>query len=89
VTTTDQAYNTLNDNNILPKCLHKDKYNECVVNAELSAHNLARLARKDTPLLAHDSKASIKIQEMLNDKVAKYTDDATMKDLVALAGTDF
>jgi hypothetical protein len=55
-----------NGDNILKKCL-KDGYNECIVKAELAAHNDARLARKDTPALVHDAAASKKIQEMLND----------------------
>jgi hypothetical protein len=41
--------------------MSKDGYNECVVNAELAAHNNDRLKRKETPTLTHDSKASIKI----------------------------
>jgi hypothetical protein len=45
---------------VLKKCL-KDGYDECVVNAELAAHNDARLVRKDTPLLTHHKEASVKI----------------------------
>jgi hypothetical protein len=53
------------------------------VKAELAAHNDARLARKDTPVLTHDVKASAKIQEMLNDKAKKYS-EATADKFVQL-----
>jgi len=60
---------TPNKTNILKKCLSsKGGFNECTVNAELSEHNLHRLSRAKTPVLIHDEKASIKIQELLNDK---------------------
>jgi hypothetical protein len=81
---------TKNKANVLKKCM-KDGYNECIVNAEFAKHNDARLARKDTPALTHDKKASVKIQAMLNDKTKKYAEDsaANFKDLAALAGDDF
>jgi hypothetical protein len=72
----------------LKKCL-KDKYNECVVNAELAAHNDARLARKDTPAMTHDAAASVKIQEMLNDEKANYAATSPLPNLAAKAGDTF
>ena len=81
----DSAQNKLY---ITKKCL-KTGYNECVVNAELSAHNEARLARKGAAALTLDAKASAKIQAMLNDKTKGYAKKATMPDLQTLAGAPF
>jgi len=78
--TSDVKDATENEKHILKKCL-KDGYNECVVKAELAAHNDARLARKDAPALAHDSAASVKIQAMLNDKTANYASQASFPSL--------
>jgi hypothetical protein len=76
--------------------MSKDDYNECVVDSELAAHNNARLDRKDTSAMKHDTKASKKIQEMLNDTktFATQMSAATAKsksfpDLHTIAGGDF
>jgi hypothetical protein len=60
----DATISTVQDN-LLKKCVF-DKYDECVVKAELAAHNDARLARKDTPAMVHDVKASQKLQALLD-----------------------
>jgi hypothetical protein len=81
----DNAQNKLY---VLKKCL-KAGYNECVANAELAAHNDARLARKGAAALTLDAKASAKIQAMLNDKTKGYAKKTTMPDLHTLAGAPY
>jgi hypothetical protein len=81
----DTAENTLY---VLKKCL-KAGYNDCVVTAELVAHNDARLARKDAPALTHDSKASVKIQELLNANAATYAAETKYPNLASKTGGTF
>jgi hypothetical protein len=84
----DTAQTTENTANVFKKCL-TDNYNECVVTAELGAHNDLRLARVDAPRMTHDAKASVKIQEMLNDKTAAYATKTPFPNLATTAGGAF
>jgi len=57
---------------------------------ELAKHNDARLARKETPSLIHDEKASIEIQKQLflADVWAKYSETSPPA-LNSIAGGDW